>query len=94
MDGAAVVGVLGDGDGPAGELGAVAVGDFGEAGPALEGDFAGGFGEADEAVAVGTLFLVLDVFGIGVGEHADGVAEAVFEVASPRKGGVGDGVWA
>ena len=94
VDLATVVGVLVDGDGPAGKLGFVAVGHFGEARPALEGDLARLFVEADQAVAVGALFLVLDILGIRVGEHGDGIAEAVFEVAGPRQGAVRNGIWA
>ena len=63
VDLAAVVGVLGDGDGPAWELGFVTVGDFGEARPALEGDLPRLLVEADETVAVGAFLLVLDVVG-------------------------------
>ena len=44
---ASVVLILIDGDGPAGELGSVAIGNFCEAGPAFKGGFAGFSIEAD-----------------------------------------------
>jgi autotransporter-associated beta strand protein len=87
---------------PAGKLGGAGLGGFGEARPAFEGDLAGGFVEADDAVAVGPAgvagrFLAgvrlpgLDVFaawrGVGVGDHGDFVVEAVEVVAGPGQHG-------
>lgn len=87
-----------DGLGPTGELAGSGLGDIGEARPTFEGDFAGAFLEADEAIASGPVgfgirgvagFDALDgeeaFFGIGVGEHGDFVVESVEVIAGPRQ---------
>jgi len=80
------------GDGPAGELGVVVLGDVGEAFVALEGDLAGLFIKAGEAVAIGALFFVFAIGGVGVGEHGNFVTEAIEVISSPRKRGIWNGV--
>lgn len=84
-----VVGHIG-GNWPAGELGVVAGRGVGKTRPAFKADGAFGFVEADEAVAVGAFSLVASVFGVGVGMHGDGIAEAIQIVSGPGMGASGN----
>lgn len=74
------------GEGPAGELGILILGDVGESLVALKGDLAGFLIEAGEAVAVGALLLVAAVGGVRVGQHGDFIAKPVEVIPGPGKG--------
>ena len=69
LDLAAIIGSLGDGDGPARELRLVAVTHVAKARPALEGDLAPFFVEARNAEAVRPFFFVGAILWVGIGKH-------------------------
>ena len=68
------------------------LGDVGEAFIAFESHFVGLLVKAGEAVTVGAFLFIAAVFGVGVGEHGELVAESVEIVSGPGKGRIWHGI--